>query len=569
MRIAAGIAAAALIGASVVRAAQSVDSVESRVDKLFAEWNKPDSPGCSLAAARDGAVVLERTYGMANLELGVPIRPASVFEAASISKAFTATSVMLLAQRGRLSIEDEVRTHIPEWADTRHRLTIRHLLSHTGGLRDVFLLVELAGPRRPDSDFNEWLVQLLARQRGLNFTPGEDFQYNNGGYVVLAEIVRRVSGQPLREFAEANIFKPLGMRDSRFHDDGTRIVPNRASGYLRAGGELRQSVVPAHPPIGNSGLLTTAGDLLRWLQNFSDARVGEAALLSRMQTPATIAGGYTTPFGLGLEVGDDRGLKTIGHGGGGGGWGAYALRYPERGVNVAILCNLDDLGWVAGALARSVARLYLDDAAAAPAAALPPDPQRVSLTPEQLASKAGLYLDPRNGTIGRVFVRDGKLMASGNPTEEGQVFELAPLGPNRFTIPGTQVVAEFVPASAGRPQEIRVTGAGPRPQISQLISGSFVPSAADLRAFAGDYSSVDLAVTYTVAVRDSGLVLRVPGRADIPMQPVVADTFHARQLVDIVRFSRDRGGAVTGFTVHSDGAWGVAFERVRQARGGI
>ena len=537
----------------------SAESVQSRVDKLFAQWNKPDSPGCSVAVGRNSAVVFERGYGMANLELGIPVTPQSVFEAASISKAFTAMSIMLLAQQGRLSIDDEVRKHIPEWADAKHHLTVRHLLSHTSGLRDVFLLVELAAPRRPGSDFNDWLVHLLARQRGLNFTPGSDAQYNNGAYVVLAEIVKRVSGQPLREFAAVNIFKPLGMSQSRFQDDGTRIVPNRVSGYYREEGELRQAVLSLYPPIGNSGLLSTAHDLVLWLQNFSDARVGDPAVLSQMQTPAVIAGGYKGAFGLGLEIGEDHGLKTIGHGGGGGGWGAYAVRYPEQGVNVAVLCNLDEIGWTVGALARSVARLYLD---VAPAASTPPtDPPRVSLSPPQLASKAGLYRDPGNGTIGRVFVRDAKLMASTNPSDEGQVFELVPIGPDRFIIPGTPVVAEFIAPIAGRPQEIRVTGAGPKPQVSQLVTGSFSPSSAELRSFAGEYSSAELDVTYIVAQRDSGLVIRTPGRPDIPIRPLLPDTFYAPRLIDVIRFSRDRHGVVTGFTLHSEGAWGLEFQR--------
>jgi CubicO group peptidase (beta-lactamase class C family) len=545
----------------IVRAqSPSAESIEARVDRLFAQWNKPSSPGCSVAVGQKGAVVFERGYGMANLELGVPITPRSVFEAASISKAFTAMSIMLLAQKGRLSVDDEVRKHIAEWSDTNHRVTLRDLLSHTGGLRDVFLLVELAAPRRPGRDFNEWLVHLLARQRGFNFTPGSDFQYNNGAYVVLAEIVKRVSGRPLRDFAEVNIFKPLGMSHSRFQDDGTTIVPNRVSGYYREDGELRQAVVQPFPPIGNSGLLTTARDLLLWLQNFSDARVGDAALLSQMQTPAAIAGGYQGPYGLGLELGEDHGFKTIGHGGGGGGWGAYAVRYPEHGLNVAVLCNLDEIGWGVGTLARSVARLYLDDAASASTS--PSDVPQVSLSPEELASRAGLYRDPVNGTIGRLFMRDGKLMASTNPSEEGQVFELAPISPNRFVIPGTPVVAEFIPPADGRPQQIRVTGAGPKPQISQQVTGTFSPSSAELRAFAGEYSSAELEVTYIVVERDPGLVIRTSGRADIPIRPLLPDTFYAPRLVDVVRFSRDHDGVVTGFTLHSDGAWGLRFQRV-------
>src|SRR2546425_2328146 len=176
---------------------------------------------------------------MANLELGVPIPPASIFHAASVSKQFTAMSIVLLAERGQLSLDDEVQKYIPEWADHGSRITIRHLLTHTSGLRDAFMLEGLAPPREDGSDRNDAIVKILARARGLNFTPGAEFQYNNGGYTLLANIVKRVSGQSFRAFAEANIFKPLGITQTHFHDDHRMIVPNRASGYHQDAGGLR------------------------------------------------------------------------------------------------------------------------------------------------------------------------------------------------------------------------------------------------------------------------------------------------------------------------------------------
>ncbi len=214
--------AGAEAGASVDGAAP-----DSRVDRLFADWNRSDSPGCSVAVSRNGTVVFERGYGMANLELGVHITPQSVFHVASISKQFTAMSILLLAGRGRLSLDDEVRKYIPEWADRHDRLTIRHLLTHTGGLRDGFLLRELSSPRDDDSDLNEAIVRVLAKQQRLNFTPGSDFQYSNSGYTVLAAIVKRASGQPLGAFADANIFKPLGMTHTHVHDDAGMTLSGR------------------------------------------------------------------------------------------------------------------------------------------------------------------------------------------------------------------------------------------------------------------------------------------------------------------------------------------------------
>jgi CubicO group peptidase (beta-lactamase class C family) len=208
-------------------------SIAARVDKLFAQWSSTDSPGCSLGVSRNGVTVYERGYGMANLELKVPITPLTAFHVASVSKQFAAMSILLLAQHGQLSLDDEVRKYIPELPDYGTRLTIRHLLTHTSGLREGFTLLGLAAPREDGVDPNDAVVNMLVRQGALNFTPGSDYQYNNGGYTMLGSIVKRVSGQSLRPFADANIFKPLGMAHTHFHDDPTMIVPNRASGYHR------------------------------------------------------------------------------------------------------------------------------------------------------------------------------------------------------------------------------------------------------------------------------------------------------------------------------------------------
>jgi len=538
------------------------ESVTARVDKLFAEWNRSDSPGCSLGVSQNGVVVYERGYGMANLESGVAITPASVFHVCSISKQFTAMSILLLAQRGQLSLDDEVRKYITELPNYESRLTIRHLLNHTSGLRDAFTLLGLAAPREDDVNVNDAIVKALARQRGLNFRPGAEFQYNNGGYTLLAAIVKRVSGQSLRAFADANIFKPLGMMRTHFHDDPTMIVPNRASGYHLDAGAFHVAI-RADPGgvVGNAGLFTTARDLLLWEQNFADVRVGDKALVAEMQTPAIPTGwSDKSSYGFGLEIGEYRGLRTIGHGGGDPGYGAYVVRYPDQRFAVAVLGNVDNIN--ALGLTRGVADIYLADVFAAPlASSATVTPPKVSLSAEQLASKAGLYRNPSTETVGRIFVRDGKLRASSD-TGEGDSVELTPVSEDRFVIPGTAVVVEFVPAASGRAQEIHETGTGPKPVVSQKVD-AFAPSSTELRAFAGEYTSPELEVTYTLAARDSGLVIQMPGRPDVVLQPIFPDAF-AGAGVNVVKFLRDAGGVVTGFTANSRGARGLRFDRVKR-----
>jgi len=279
-----------------------------------------------------------------------------------------------------------------------------------------------------------------------------------------------------------------------------------------------------------------------------------------MQTPAIPTGwSDTSSYGFGLDIAKHRGLRTIGHGGGDRGISSYVVRYPEQGFAVALLCNIDNVP--AGALTQSIAEIYLSDAFGGPSAASTPPPPRISLTAEQLSSKVGLYYDAVSATVGRIFLRDGKLMASEGAGEENSV-ELTAVSENRFGVSGTPIVAEFAPAAPGRPLEIRVTGAGPKPVVSEQVTSSFKPLDAELEEIKGEFTSAEVEGLYTVAARDAGLAIQIPGRSDIVLQPIVRDTF-AGAIVGVVKFSREEG-FVTGFTANSGGARGLRFDRVKR-----
>ena len=537
--------------------------VAAQVDKVFAEWGKPDSAGCGVGVNRSGTMVFERGYGMADLDRKVPITPATIFDPASIAKPFTALAVMLLADEGKLSLDDEVWKHVPEWVNRQDRVTIRDLVAHAAGLRDAFLLIELVPPA-PGTDINDQILRTLARQRGVNFAPGSEFSYNNGGYNVLASVVARVSGQPFREFAAARILGPLGMTQSSFRGGQVAISANHARGYHRddRGFQLaRDGGVDTSAIVGNAGLFTTVGDVLRFAQNLGDARVGSRDRLDAMQT-APVLGDYgTSPWGLGLEVGADGGLKTVGHGGGDRGIAAYLIRYPAHDLNVAVLCNLDNLNARVGTLARQVAALYLPPRSQPESRDAAPAEAGVAGT--ELASYAGLYRDAATDTYGRVFVREGKLWASPDAGDgPADSVELRPLGLHRFSIPGAPIVAEFVPPSGKRPRQVRVTGAGPKPFVSEQVVEGFAPTAAQLRTYAGRYASADLDVTYTVVARDAGLVVQIPGRPEITLQPVFPDAFYG-SLVDLIKFSRGAGSQATAFTINRTSARNLRFDRAR------
>src|SRR5215471_8127646 len=398
-------------------------TITARVDEVFSRFDKPESPGCALAVIKDGRIIYQHGYGMSNLEYGVRISPTSIFHVASISKEFTAMAIVLLAQQGKLSLDDDIRKYVPEVPDFGRRITIRHLIHHTSGLRDQWSLLEMAGWREDDVITEGDILDLISRQKALNFKPGEEHVYSNTGYTLLAVIVKRVSGQSLREFADANIFKPLGMNRTHFHDDHSMIVKDRTSAYeTRPGGGLKVSI-PVFDTYGATSLFTTVEDMAKWDQNFVDKKVGGEAGIDQMLSVGVLNNGKKLTYAFGLSLGEYKGLKTVGHGGSDAGYRADFVRFPDQRFSVVCLCNVSNSN--PSMLTRRVAEIYLDDqlkAAAPPAkpaqqttsaTATSPAPQptapAVTLTEQELASKAGAYTEVKSKMPVRLEMRDGKL----------------------------------------------------------------------------------------------------------------------------------------------------------------
>jgi CubicO group peptidase (beta-lactamase class C family) len=529
--------------------AASADTTPRAVDRVFEDMRGTDRPGCAVGVSRQGQVVQERGYGMANLETGTPITPSSIFHVASISKQFTAMAVMLLAREGKLSVDDDIRKYTPEIPDYGTTITIRHLLTHTSGLRDQWALLNLARGRFEENRITEAdVLDIASRQRALNFTPGAEYVYSNTGYTLAAVIVKRVSGKSLREFADERIFQPLGMTNTHFHDDYHMLVPGRTSAYARRGNGWRVSI-PNFDTYGATSLFTTVGDLLKWEANFERLVVGDSAIVAEMETPTRLTNGDTIGYGLGLGIGRYRAARVVGHGGADAGYRSYVGRYPDHGLAIAIACNASTAN--TGALVQSVADAYLGSRLAAVDSGVTPRP--VPISPALLQRRVGVYVEPTTLETIELNMRDGKLIGgrTGGPT-------LIPLGNNRFRVGQREVVfgggdhAGFELRQPGSPRPVHYEWREP-----------VTLSHASLAAYAGEYFSEEVNAHYRVAARDSGLSLVTGTSEPFAARPLFVDTFQGGGY--IIQFIRS-GSEVTGFEVTNGRMRRITFSRVPASR---
>lgn len=519
---------------------------QARVDEIFKEFAVPGSPGCTVAVYQDGRTVLSRAYGMANLDHDARLSPSSIFHVASVSKQFTAAAILLLAEDGKLTLDDDIRKHVPELPDFGKRITIRHLIHHTSGIRDQWSLLGLAGWRYSrDLITDDDVLSLLSRQQDLNFTPGERHLYSNSGYTLLAVIVSRVSGKSFREFTDERIFKPLGMTNTHFRDDFAEIVRNQAYGYTRQRGAFKLSVTN-FDTAGATSLLTTVEDLARWDANFQKPVVGGTAFVAAMAERGRLNDGRDIDYAFGIVHGTHRGLKTINHGGSDAGYRSALLRYPHQRFGVATLCNLAQTNPTQ--LAQRVAEVYLGDQMQPMTASAPEAQPEVPLPAAELSALAGLYWNARDAIARRFVFEDGHLKAQ---TGQQQKTTLKSIGNRRFVADGpTPTLIVF--------DNNRVT-IGPESGTTDTFERAepFAPTPAQLEAFAGVYRSDEIEATYRTVVKDGRLRLERLKSAPSELEPLVADTFSSQP--GVIRFTRDATGAVTGFVLEAGRVRGMKF----------
>ncbi len=554
---------AALVAAGTAGAQHIVgtrDLRALRADSVFQRFDRTDSPGCALGVYQDGRILYARGYGMASLEHGVALTPRSVLDVGSISKQFTAMAMLMLEKEGKLRLDDPIRKYIPEMPPYADKVSIRRALSQTSGLRDLYTMWGQTG--RTFAGDTVDALRVITRSAGPNYEPGARYLYTNSGWILAAQIVYRLTGRTLAQFAEERIFAPLGMHDTRFLADASTILPNGAEGYApRPNGGFRLARSSYDGAIVGAGAVhTSVEDFGRWLNNYDSATIGGRDIITAMTTATKLndgspaVSGATQAYAIGLTVGTMRGLRVVAHGGSWAGYRGHFLRFPDQRFAVSTFCNLTTSG--PDSLARKVAGIYLGDrmqpdSAAIWVSALANAP-RMSMNAGALAALAGVWRNVERGEVRRTRVdADTLFMVAGERTS------MEPLDGGRFRA-GSGVEVTFEP-SVGAPARMIIRTSG---DVSTWTRAEGVTlTAAQLAEYAGDYRNEEVEATHTWRLEAGRLAVYSNDRRVGVLEPTYKDGFtRAGSVIDM---ERDASGRITGFQVEAGRVRQLKFVRVR------
>lgn len=514
------------------------------VDRLFAKVDRRDGPGCVVDVRRDGRPLVQRAYGMADLEGGRANALDTVMEAGSVSKQFVGALIAILAERGRLTLADPIRRWLPELPPLYDPVTIDMLLHHTSGVRNWDNLVELTGwPEGTRVYTPDDAIAAIARQRALNNVPGAEYLYSNSNYVLAARIVARASGQSFDDFSRQALFAPLGMAATRWRSDFRAVVPLRAQAYTPDAAGRPKLDMPFGDVAGPGSLLTTVGDLQRWQAALDHPSPAQAGWVARLTERTRLTDGTVIDYALGLELGPIAGERAISHAGSTAGYRAWAGRFPDRRLAVALLCNAGELN--TEDLGPELAALFLPPPVSAVAVPAAPG--------EPPAGVAGLYRNLANDQ-GVTVGADGAAIrfAGGVPFIAD--------GPDRLVSRDGRRRATLVRARDGMVTGLSLSRVGNAPARLERAA-AFAPDAGALAAFAGTYHSAETEGDQVVSVGPAGLVWTDPHGFAQPLSPVYADGFAARESSWWLRFRRDDRGRVIGFDASITRARKIRFDR--------
>lgn len=534
-----------------VKTQTSDDEFAKKVDAFLAQWDKNDMPGCAVGVVKDGRLVYKRGFGMANLDYDVPNTPLTRFNLASVSKPFTAFSIALLAQQEKLSLDDDIRKYVPEIPKYDETVTIRHLIHHASGIREYEALVLFGGLSTDSAHSSKAILNMLARQKNISFKPGAKYQYSNSGYFLLGIIVERVSGKSLRAFAEENIFKPLGMKNTLFFDNRFEVVKNRAHGYQIGPDKSIRARSSLHNLVGAGGVLSTVEDLYLWNQNFYEPKVGNKELIQLLTTPGTLNSGEKMAYAFGMWRGEYKGLPLITHSGNMFGYRARIGSFPDQKLTVIALSN--NMAIFPSVIVEKLADIYLEGQ-------LKPDvpspkkvaetlPPAIALSEKEALRYAGMYANLETGKVFKLSFKDGKLINSGLLKNEIPVM---PISENRLLLVAGTDVTELNPVfnNSGTISEIKILTKSGKPDIFMPVKPPF-DSPQQLSEYAGTYYSDEFDADYKISLKGNNLSLQIGENLEPQLTAAYADVFTTAGGQINLSFTRDGQGKIAGFVFNS------------------
>ena len=524
-----------------------------KIDRLFHEYNKRGSPGYALGIVNNGKIVYNRGYGMANLEHDIPISSRSVFDIGSTSKQFVAFCIAILEKKKKLSLDEPVQKYVPEMPSYKYPVTIRHLIHHVSGIRDYLTLMDLSGMRYENEYPQDEIIGLISKQRDLNFRPGSEFLYCNSGYLLLGEIIKRVSGKSLRKFAEENIFLPLGMKNTHFHDAFTEIVKNRAAGYSAGPNGVRADI-SLFDVVGDGGVNTTVDDLFLWDQNFYHNRLGGGGqkLIEKVTETGLLNDGTELNYAHGLFLGTYRGLKTVTHGGAWIGYRAEIVRFPQKNFSVICLSNFSQAN--PARVAWQIADICLSSEMSG--APLQPASKRASpALVGKLKKLTGIYLNAESGDFVEIIIKDGNLFSKSG----GGCYLLEPAGPSHYTRTGGAFEIKFI---GGGNKSVRTALIKARTGKEEAYKKTTLPAILQkvIRACVGQYYSEELDIKYSIVAEKGKLYLIRKNAKKEALRQLQDDLFSADWLS--LRFFGEIAGRRAGFKLGAGRVKGLVFNRV-------
>ncbi|MET0623273.1 MAG: serine hydrolase [Pyrinomonadaceae bacterium] len=529
----------------------SDDESAKKVDAFLSQWDKNDMPGGAVGVVKDGRLVYKRGFGMANLDYDVPNSPSTRFNLASVSKPFTAFSIALLAQQGKLSLDDDIRKYVPEIPKYDETVTIRHLIHHTSGIREYEALVRFGGLDTDNVYSPKAILNMLARQKSLSFKPGAKYQYSNSGYFLMGIIVERVSGKSLRAFAEENIFKPLGMKNTLYFDNRFEVVKNRAHGYVVGPDKSIRARSSLFDLVGAGGVLTTVEDLSLWVQNFYEPKVGNKELISLLTTPGILNGGEKQNYAFGFWRGEYKGLPIMRHSGNMSGYRAQILSVPEQNFTVIALSNNSTI--LPSAIVNKLADIYLEGqlkpVAPSQKGVAETLPSAIALPEKEAQRYAGIYANPETGRVFKLSLKDGKLVNSGLLSNE---IPVTPISENRLLLVAGTDVTELNPVfnQSGAISEIRILTKSGKADVFVPVKPP-LDSPQQLSEYAGTYYSDEFDADYNISLKGNSLSLQIGETLNPTLTAAYADVFTTAGGQINLSFTRDDKGKIAGFVFNS------------------